>query len=58
MTTAKQRVILHDLFEKTPDGVIRHCGWTGPDPKEALTWVKEMKACFPDNCYSMRPICR
>lgn len=58
MATTTQRVVLHKLFEETPDGAIRHCGFTGPDREEALNWVKEMQACFPANRHWMRPICR
>jgi hypothetical protein len=58
MQATTQRVALYNLFEETPDGAIRHCGWTGPDQEEALTWVKEMQACFPGNRHWVRPICR
>ena len=51
-------VILHRLFEQTPDGVVRHCGFTGPDLEEALLWQKEMQECFPQNCHWTTPVTR
>ena len=51
-------VILHRLFEQTPDGVVRHCGFTGPSLEEALLWQKEMQECFPQNCHWTTPVLR
>jgi len=56
--SAMQAIMLHRLFEQTPDGAIRHCGWTGPDREEALLWQQDMQKCFPNNRHWVRPVYR
>jgi hypothetical protein len=58
MTRTNTNILLHSLFEKTPSGDVRHCGWTGPDRDEAATWVEEMNACFPTNRHWFEVITR
>jgi hypothetical protein len=53
-----QTIVLFRLFEQSPDGAIRQCGFTGPDREEALLWQQEMQQCFPTSRHWFRPVFR
>jgi hypothetical protein len=40
-------VILHRLFEQTPDGLVRHCGFTGPSlEEEQIDFLNAYEPCW------------